>query len=419
MGGIRVKNLFERSMLRSLCDFGIDVWVPPNDEQYIVASTPLADNTADAAFTLNANGIGAHGNRLLWPCRLFIVVRNRAGMTSGSPGIPSANLSFASADAFSVVIVGKFMGRVVTETVVVNLITSLTTPSGQQRSHVLTTNHYDEITSISHAAKGGGWGQTTPLQVSIGLGNCEIGDPSTNRVELWRPFSAANLGLLKRLVCPWDNTSFGIGSGTSNATINNATKSLAIPGKALDFREFKAFTAQTADTLTSTGHGLTEGQIVQVSDIGDGLGGLSARTNYYVSLLSANTIALSTSRTIRNFTTSAAADTLTLNGHGIANDTPVVLYDVANGIPTGLAAATVYYVVSTAANTLQLAATVGGAAINITGGDVAIGLLQVVDIAAGGLFANNDALMVNRPFHSWRQARLIIDDAAQAEGASL
>lgn len=417
MGGIRVKNLFERSMLRSLCDFGIDVWVPPNDEQYVVASTDLADNTADAAFTLSSNITGM-GNKLLWPCRLFIVLRNRGLMTGGAPGITQVNPTFAGSDQFSVVVVGKFMNRVVTETVVVN-IASITSPAGVQRSHILTTNHFDEITSISHASKSGVWGQTTPLRVSIGLGNCEIGDPSTNRVELWRPFSAANLGLLKRLVCPWDNTSFGIGSGTTNATINNNTKSLAIPGKALDFREFKAFTGQTADTLTSTAHGLTEGQIVQVSDIGDNLGGLSARTNYYVSLLTANTIALSTSRTIRSFTTSAAANTLTLNGHALVDTTPVVLYDIGNGIPTGLAAATVYYVVSSAANTIQLAATSGGAAIDITGGDVAVGLLSVVDIAAGGLFANNDAIMVNRPFHSWRQARLIIDDAAQAEGASL
>lgn len=418
MGGIRVKNLFERSMLRSLCDFGIDVWVPPNDEQYVVASTPLANNTADAAFTLNANGIGAHGNRLLWPCRLYIVLRNRGTINSGAPGIQQVYASFAGSDEFKVTVVGKFMGRVVSEVLTIN-ISTYSTPSGQQRSHVITTNHYDEITSISHSAKVGTWGDVTPMQVSVGLANCEIGDPSVNRVETWRPFSAANLGLLKRLVCPWDNTSFGIGSGTSNATINNNTKSLSIPGKALDFREFAAFSGQTVDTLTRTGHGLTEGQVVQVSDLGDNLGGLSARTNYYVSLLSANTIALSTSRTIRSFTTSAAADTLTLNGHALVDTTPVVLYDIGNGIPAGLAAATVYYVVSAAANTIQLSATSGGAAIDITGGNVAVGLLQVVDIAAGGLFANNDALMVNRPFHSWRQARLIIEDAAQAEGASL
>lgn len=415
MGGIRTRNLFEESMLANMVRWGMDVWTPPNDEQYVVASTGVADNTADADFTL-ATPIANMQNRLPWPCKLFIVCRNRATITTGAPGITQCTPTFAGAgDSFEVKVTGKLRGRVVTETLLIN-VANLTTPTGQQRSHILTSNHYDEITSIRHQNKIGTWGQTTAMQVSVGLGNCEFGVASNNRLALRYPFKVADGALLKAFMWPRDNTSAAIGTGLTNANIDNSTSSLNIPGKVPEFQPFKAGTMQTADTITITAHGLTEGQVVQVSDIGDNIGGLAERTSYYVANPAANTFSLSASRTIGSYATDLTADTLTKTAHGLTDTTPVLLYDIGSGIPAGLAAATVYYVVSAAANTIQLSATSGGAAINITGANVSVGLLPLIDFAAGGLFANNDPVLVLRPKAAWVQGRLVFDDGLHIEG---
>ena len=63
-------------------------------------------------------------------------------------------------------------------------------------------------------------------------------------------------------------------------------------------------------------------------------------------------------------TGSAAADTLTKNSHGLANTTPLMI--MGADIPAPLVADTVYYVVSTATDTFQLAAVSGGTAIPLT-----------------------------------------------------
>lgn len=69
----------------------------------------------------------------------------------------------------------------------------------------------------------------------------------------------------------------------------------------------------------------------------------------------------------RAFTvTIASPGVFTSNGHGYANGTPVKLA-TTGALPTGLTAGTTYYVVNTATNTFNLAATVGGSAINTSG----------------------------------------------------
>jgi len=62
---------------------------------------------------------------------------------------------------------------------------------------------------------------------------------------------------------------------------------------------------------------------------------------------------------------SVASDTITLTGHGMANDTAVTLTS-SGTLPAGFTSATTYYVVTTATDTFKLSATSGGAAINIT-----------------------------------------------------
>ncbi len=63
-----------------------------------------------------------------------------------------------------------------------------------------------------------------------------------------------------------------------------------------------------------------------------------------------------------------AGDTLQHGGHQFANDDQVRLefFPGSGGLPTGLSEDTTYHVVSAAADTIDLAATMGGASINIT-----------------------------------------------------
>lgn len=65
------------------------------------------------------------------------------------------------------------------------------------------------------------------------------------------------------------------------------------------------------------------------------------------------------------FTAANATDTYTANGHGQANGQKVRVSS-SGGLPAGLAAGTDYFVAGATANTFQLAATPGGAAVNIT-----------------------------------------------------
>lgn len=74
--------------------------------------------------------------------------------------------------------------------------------------------------------------------------------------------------------------------------------------------------------------------------------------------------ALSASATVT--ITIASPGVVTWNSHPLQNGDPVRL-QTTGALPTGLAANTTYYVVSAAANTFQLSATRGGAAINTSG----------------------------------------------------
>lgn len=61
-----------------------------------------------------------------------------------------------------------------------------------------------------------------------------------------------------------------------------------------------------------------------------------------------------------------ATDTWTLNAHGLINGDIVQLTNSGGNLPTGFAAATVYYVVNGTADTFKLATTRGGTAVNGT-----------------------------------------------------
>ena len=62
------------------------------------------------------------------------------------------------------------------------------------------------------------------------------------------------------------------------------------------------------------------------------------------------------------------ADTITSSGHGLATNDRVILFNIfAESLPAGLTEGAVYYVVGVTTDTFQVSSTQGGSAINITG----------------------------------------------------
>ena len=84
-------------------------------------------------------------------------------------------------------------------------------------------------------------------------------------------------------------------------------------------------------------------------------------------------------RSLFSFTANASTDVITATGHDYINTLPVQVSVSGGGtLPAPLVAGTTYYVRDVAANTFKLAATSGGAAINIT--DAGTGSFVVTDI---------------------------------------
>lgn len=80
------------------------------------------------------------------------------------------------------------------------------------------------------------------------------------------------------------------------------------------------------------------------------------------------------------------ANTLTSTAHGLTNGQPVTVSSSGGSIPIPLKDATVYYVVGADTNTVQLAATQGGSAIDITGaGSGTITLVNAAEVQLSDL----------------------------------
>jgi hypothetical protein len=99
------------------------------------------------------------------------------------------------------------------------------------------------------------------------------------------------------------------------------------------------------------------------------------------------------------FAVKASTDTYTSIAHGLANGTKVRVWSAGPALPTGLAAYTTYYIISTATDTFQLSATSGGAAVDVTadgGGLIAVDNSQeyrngnTFQIAAGAVTISED-----------------------------
>jgi len=88
---------------------------------------------------------------------------------------------------------------------------------------------------------------------------------------------------------------------------------------------------------------------------------MASTTGYTVGMYVTGTVGISDAVAV---TIQDTGDTVTRTAHGLANDTPVSFATIVT--TTGVIIDTTYYVISTAADTFQLALTVGGSAIALT-----------------------------------------------------
>lgn len=180
------------------------------------------------------------------------------------------------------------------------------------------------------------------------------------------------------------------------------------------------------ETITLASHGLVNGNLIRITTNTQLPTGLAAATNYYVISATANTFQLSavpfgaaiaiapnggndniiltthSASPTTLFTVSEAnmdftTNTFTQTAHGLLDGVGVVVFTTSQP-PTGLVATgLVYYVVGATANTFQLAATVGGAAIDIS--DSGSGGADTVSIARAHNYtfvaaASNEATLI-------------------------
>jgi len=90
--------------------------------------------------------------------------------------------------------------------------------------------------------------------------------------------------------------------------------------------------------------------------------------------------------------TAATSDTITAPAHGLSDTNTVVVWASAGGtLPTGLTAGTIYYIRDSATDTFKLAASSGGAAIDLTAAGA--GVMQTITVftySAQGTLALSD-----------------------------
>lgn len=170
--------------------------------------------------------------------------------------------------------------------------------------------------------------------------------------------------------------------GTGGTELTNGTA----PGYARVAMTFAAFVAGVADNsivlnLPANSSGSNWPEIVAWGVFDALTAGNLMNTDFFIA-----------PNTLTPFTAVAATDILTAFGQTLANGDKVVLKAVA-GLPAGLTADTIYFVISVSGQTFQLSLTSGGAAINFTtdgDGQIAKVVTHVVPAAGNLTFAIGD-----------------------------
>lgn len=119
-------------------------------------------------------------------------------------------------------------------------------------------------------------------------------------------------------------------------------------------------------------------------------------TNWWVDMEQVDTGTTASVLSIRETATATISvgspAVVTWNGHGLAANTPVVLNYSSAAVATGLTLGTVYYVLSPTANSFNLSATPGGAAINTTG--TSTGIYAITSSASSNVLTQSVAFNI-------------------------
>jgi hypothetical protein len=139
------------------------------------------------------------------------------------------------------------------------------------------------------------------------------------------------------------------------------------------------------ETFTCVTHGLVSGQL-GILEFESGFGGAVSGTKYLIHRTGADTFRIADPASTKYITGVHGTDVITSNAHGQADGTPVICPILKGG--AGLSTFTTYYVRDATTNTLKLAATLGGAAIDFTsdiyGYSTLVPLLPISSDGTGG-----------------------------------
>jgi hypothetical protein len=159
--------------------------------------------------------------------------------------------------------------------------------------------------------------KATGFKVTLSIASCKLSKARLEEVfDNLGTFGSGTFGSSQTITV---TSNYGVGTNTSKASL-----SLTAGSTTITMADTSGVT--TGMYVTGTGTGITTGRTV-VSNV--------------------------------------STDILTLTSHGLPNDTPVSFSSL--GTTTGVSNGVIYYVVNSNANDFQIALTVGGAAIDLTG----------------------------------------------------
>ena len=190
-------------------------------------------------------------------------------------------------------------------------------------------------------------------------------------IELGREDSLAQEG--------WDQTSLSI----YTADPKNARW---VKGAQLQIDPITVAAEADDGIFTVVAHGFAAGQL-GILEFASGFGGAVSGTKYLIQPVDADSFRLADPVQTKSISGIHSTNLITSNAHGLANNTAVILPVLKGG--TGLSTFTIYFVRDSATNTLKLAATPGGAAIDftadITGYSTLLPLLTLSSDGIGGI----------------------------------
>ena len=171
------------------------------------------------------------------------------------------------------------------------------------------------------------------------------------------------------------------GSVTSIAVTNNGSSYETAPAVNLSVPRRTVTTANvntTTETLTYNNHGIAAGEEIKYyNNGGTTLAGLSNATSYYAGQVNTNTFKLYNTanrgltaiadQVINTSQVNTTANTITVTGHGLVNGAELNYNNQGGASITGLTSGNDYFVVNKTNDTFQLALTLGGNAIDISG----------------------------------------------------